>query len=142
MGLMMGYRSEETVSVLAYRLSRLDTKLAAPDQAKITELAGCPLTSVIRDLFDAIDPNKVEADAKSVGHPDPDDTAMNTAREARIKTVANIFTGPLINTIDAIRRDHEQTIDHDSKDTRSNPIGWTPRRASCAPSCPSPRPSP
>ncbi|OYU18491.1 MAG: restriction endonuclease subunit R [Rhodobacteraceae bacterium PARR1] len=115
-GLMMGDRSEETVSSLASRLSRLDTKLDATDQAQITEMAGRPLAGIIRDLFDAIDADKVEADAKAAGHPEPDDAAMNTAREARIKHAANLFTGPLINLIDTIRRDHEQTIDHDSKD--------------------------
>lgn len=116
-GLMMGDRSEETVSSLASRLSRLDTKLDATDQAQIAEMAGRPLAGIIRDLFDAIDADKVEADAKAAGHPEPDDAAMNTAREARIKHAANLFTGPLINLIDTIRRDHEQTIDHDSKDT-------------------------
>jgi type I restriction enzyme, R subunit len=116
-GLMMGDRSEETVSSLASRLSRLDTKLDATDQVQITEMAGRPLAGIIRDLFDAIDADKVEADAKAAGHPEPDDAAMNTAREARIKQAANLFTGPLINLIDTICRDHEQTIDHDSKDT-------------------------
>jgi type I restriction enzyme, R subunit len=115
-GLMMGDRSEETVSSLASRLSRLDTKLDATNQAQIAEMAGRPLAGIIRDLFDAIDADKVEADAKAAGHPEPDDAAMNTAREARIKHAANLFTGPLINLIDTIRRDHEQTIDHDSKD--------------------------
>lgn len=115
-GLMMGDRSEETVSSLASRLSRLDTKLDATDQVQIAEMAGRPLAGIIRDLFDAIDADKVEADARAAGHPEPDDAAMNTAREARIKHAANLFTGPLINLIDTIRRDHEQTIDHDSKD--------------------------
>jgi type I restriction enzyme, R subunit len=115
-GLMMGDRSEETVSSLASRLSRLDTKLDATDQAQIAEMAGRPLAGIIHDLFDAIDADKVEADAKAAGHPEPGDAAMNTAREARIKQAANLFTGPLINLIDTIRRDHEQTIDHDSKD--------------------------
>jgi hypothetical protein len=31
------------------------------------------LTAIVRDLFDAIDPDKVEADAKAAGHPEPDD---------------------------------------------------------------------
>ena len=117
MGLMMGDRSEETVSSLAARLSRLDNKLGAEDQEKITTEAGTSLTAIVRDLFDAIDPDKVEADAKDAGHPDPDDTAMQVAREERIKQAANVFTGPLINLMDTIRRDNEQTIDHDNLDT-------------------------
>lgn len=116
-GLMMGDRSEETVSSLAARLSRLDNKLGSEDQEKITAQAGKPLTAIVRDLFDAIDPDKVEADAKAAGHPEPDDAAMQTAREERIKLAANVFTGPLINLMDTIRRDNEQTIDHENLDT-------------------------
>ena len=117
MGLMMGDRSEETVSSLAARLSRLDNKLGADDQEKITTEAGKSLTAIVRSLFDAINPDKVEADAKAAGHPEPDDAAIQAAREERIKQAANYFTGPLINLIDTVRRDNEQTIDHDNLDT-------------------------
>jgi type I restriction enzyme, R subunit len=117
MGLMMGDRSENTVSSLAARLSRLDNKLGDTDQARITEQAGKTLSAIVRDLFDAIDPDGIEADAKAAGHAEPDDRAMQAARDARIKQAANIFTGPLINMIETIRRDNEQTIDHDNLDT-------------------------
>ncbi|MBS3981766.1 MAG: DEAD/DEAH box helicase family protein [Rhodobacteraceae bacterium] len=116
MGLMLGDRSEETVSSLAARLSRLDNKLGSEDREKIATEAGTSLTAIVRDLFDAIDPDKVEADAKAAGHAEPDDAAMLAAREQRIKQAANVFTGPLINLMDTIRRDNEQTIDHDNLD--------------------------
>ncbi|MCY4237565.1 MAG: DEAD/DEAH box helicase family protein [Rhodospirillaceae bacterium] len=117
MGLMMGDRSEETVSSLAARLSRMDNKLEAEDQARIIQAAGKPLTVIVRDLFDAIDPDRVEVDAKAAGHAELDDTAMRAARKERIGRAANVFTGPLINLMDTIRRDNEQTIDHDNLDT-------------------------
>ena len=115
-GLMMGDRSEETVSSLAARLSRLDNKLGAEDQERIAQAAGKPLTTIVRELFDAIDPDKAEADAKAKasGHAEPGDSAMQAAREERIKRAATVFTGPLINLVDTIRRDNEQTIDHDN----------------------------
>ena len=116
MGLMMGDRSEETVSSLAARLSRLDNQLGEGDQKSIATAAGKPLAMIVRDLFDAIDPDKVEADAKDAGHSEPDDAAMQEAREDRIKQVAFVFTGQLINLMDTIRRDNEQTIDHDNLD--------------------------
>ena len=116
-GLMMGDRSEETVSSLAGRLSRLDNKLGADDQTRIAEAAGKSLAVIVRDLFDAIDPDKVEADAKAAGHGEPDASAMRSAREERVKRAANVFTGPLINLMDTIRRANEQTIDHDNLDT-------------------------
>ena len=117
MGLMMGDRSEETVSSLAGRLSRLDNQLGAEDQAKIEQAAGKRLSSMVRDLFDAIDADKVEADAVAAGHPEPDESAMQAAREERIKQAANVFTGPVIDLMDTIRRETEQTIDHDNLDT-------------------------
>ena len=116
MGLMMGDRSEETVSSLAGRLSRLDNKLGPEDRARIEQAAGRPLSVIVRDLFDAIDPDKVEADAIAAGHPEPDDAAMRAAREERIKGAASVFTGPVIELMDTIRRDNEQTIDHDNLD--------------------------
>ena len=117
MGLMMGDRSEETVSSLAGRLSRLDYQLGAEEQTKIEQAAGKSLSAIVRDLFDAIDADKVEADAVAAGHPEPDDDAMRAAREGRIKRAANVFTGPVIELMESIRRDREQTIDHDNLDT-------------------------
>ena len=40
-------------------------KLHRPDHADIAQMAGRPLAGIIRDLFDAIDADKVEADAKA-----------------------------------------------------------------------------
>ncbi|MYF36789.1 MAG: DEAD/DEAH box helicase [Synechococcus sp. SB0678_bin_12] len=117
MGLMMGDRSEETVSSLAGRLSRLDNKLGAEDQDKIAATAGKPLSAIVRQLLEAIDPDQVEADARAAGQPEPDDAAMETAREKRVKQAANVFTGPLITLMDTIRRQSEQTIDHENLDT-------------------------
>ena len=117
MGLMMGDRSEETVSSLAGRLSRLDNKLGVEDQTRIEQVAGKSLSAIVRDLFNAIDADKVEADAIAAGHPEPDESAMQAAREKRIKRAANVFTGPVINLMDTIRRDNEQTVDHDNLDT-------------------------
>ena len=116
MGLMMGDRSEETVSSLAGRLSRLDNQLGADDQAKIEQAAGKPLSAIVRDLFNAIDADKVESDAIDAGHPEPDEAAMQATREERIKRVATVFTGPIIELMDTIRREKEQTIDHDNLD--------------------------
>ena len=115
--LMMGERSEEITSSLAARLARLDHQLEADDQARIEQVASKPLSTIVRDLFDAIDPDKVEADAQAAGHDEPDEAAMQATREERITLAANVFTGPVINLLDSIRRDKEQTIDHENMDT-------------------------
>ena len=116
MGLMMGDRSEETVSSLAARLSRLDHKLGREDQERIAQAAGKSLTSIVRELFDALDPDKIEADAKAAGNRDPGDAATQAAREERVKRATNVLSGPLINLMDTIHRNNEQTIDHDNLD--------------------------
>ena len=117
MGLMMGDRSEETVSSLASRLSRLSHKLGLEDQERIARAAGKPLTTIVRELFDALDPDKIEADAKAAGYAEPGDTALRAAREERVKRATNVLSGPLIDLMDTIHRDNEQTIDHDNLDT-------------------------
>jgi type I restriction enzyme R subunit len=42
---------------------------------------------------------------------------MDAARDKLVSEAANVLTGPLIELLDTIRRDHEQTIDHDNLDT-------------------------
>lgn len=121
---MMGATDEDTVSSLASRLSRLDKQLGPAEQARIADKAGKPLKTIVRDLFDAIDGDRIEALAiQTTGNPAPDDAAMDAARDALVRDAANVFTGELITLLDTIRRDHEQIIDHDTLDTVTN-IGW------------------
>ena len=91
--LMMGDRSEETVSSLAARLSRLDNmpRRRGPD-TKIEQATGKPLSGIARDLFDAIDADKVEVDAIAAGNPEPDDCRYaGSARSTRIERAANVI---------------------------------------------------
>ena len=117
MGVMMGDRSEETVASLAARLARLDRRLGPEAQAAIETVAGTPLSALTRDLFDAIDADAVEADAMAAGHAEPKATALDVARDERVKRAAAPINGPLIDLIERERRETEQTVDHDNLDT-------------------------
>jgi type I restriction enzyme R subunit len=118
MGVMMGDRDEDAVSSLAARLARLDRQLKPEEQARIEAQAGRPLSGIVRDLFDAVDGDRIEAAARAAtGQAEPDDAAMDAARDRLVAEAAKVFTGPLIDLLDRIRRDHEQTIDHDNLDT-------------------------
>ena len=117
MGVMMGDRSEETVGSLAARLARLDRKLGPEAQAAIEEAAGQPLGQLARDLFDAIDADAVEAEARAAGHAEPDEAALDGARDERVRRAAAAINGSLIDVIEQQRRDAEQTVDHDNLDT-------------------------
>ena len=113
---MIDTQITQSGKTIAGRLSRLDNKLGTEDQTRIEQAAGKSLSAIVRDLLDAIDADKVEADAIAAGNPEPDDSDMRAVREERIKRAANVFTGPVIDLMDTIRRDNEQTIDHDNLD--------------------------
>ncbi len=118
-GLMMGVRDEDTVGSLAGRLARLDKQLDDKERARIQETAGgVPLHDIVKRLFDAVDPDRIEEEAaKLSAGGEPTDTQRAKARDKLAGEAANVFTGPLIAIIDNIRREKEQTIDHDNLDT-------------------------
>lgn len=118
-GVMMGVRDEDTVSSLAGRLARLNKQLDEKDRARIEATSGgAALEDIVRDLFDAIDADSIEEQTrKETGNPEPTEAERNAVRDKRVGDAANVFTGPLIELIDTIRRDKEQTIDHDNLDT-------------------------
>jgi type I restriction enzyme R subunit len=117
-GVMMGVRDEDTVSSLAGRLARLNKQLDDKEQARITEAAGgVALTDIVSGLISAIDPDRIEEVArKAAGGTDPTDEQRGQARDKLVGDAASVFTGPLIELIDGIRRDKEQTIDHENLD--------------------------
>lgn len=117
MGVMMGDRSEETVGSLAARLARLDRRLGPEAQAAVKAAAGKPLGDLVRDLFDAIDADAVEAEAKASGQAEPDEAALDAARDERVARAAAPINGHLIDVIETQLRNAEQTVDHDNLDT-------------------------
>ncbi len=122
MGVMMGARDEETLSSLAGRLARLNRQLDDAERRRIEEQAGgVELTAIVGNLLAAIDPDRIDAKAREIDPPagddDPAPAAVDKARDLLAADAAGVFTGELIDLIDSIRRDKEQTIDHDSLDT-------------------------
>jgi type I restriction enzyme R subunit len=118
-GVMMGVRDEDTVSSLAGRLARLNKQLDDEEQARITDAAaGVTLTAIVSDLIAAIDPDRIEDAARmAAGGAEPTDAQRAQARDQFVGQAASVFTGPLIQLLDSIRREKEQTIDHDNLDT-------------------------
>jgi type I restriction enzyme, R subunit len=125
-GVMMGARDEDTVSSLAGRLARLNNELDENDQARIKKAAGgSTLAEIVRGLFDAIDADRIEEAATATsGGTEPTDAQRDQARDKLVGQAANVFTGPLINLLDGIRREKEQTIDHDNLDKLIE-AGWS-----------------
>lgn len=122
MGVMMGASDNDTVSSLAGRLARLDKQLDDKERARIAEKAGgTPLLMIVGELLNAIDGDRVEQKALEITRQpagtDPGEAARDQAQKQLVSQVANVFNGELIELIDTIRRDKEQTIVHDDLDT-------------------------
>jgi type I restriction enzyme R subunit len=121
MGVMMGIRDDDTVSSLAGRLARLNSQLDHDDQQRIKEKSeGIALADIIGDLLAAIDPDRIDDRAREISAvpagAEPGDQARQTARDQLVGAAAGVFNGDLIELLDSIRRDKEQTIDHDNLD--------------------------
>lgn len=119
MGVMMGSaRDVDIVSSLAGRLARLNAQLDKEDHKKVEAVSGgTPLTAIVGNLFDAIDADRVDAQAKAnTCNPAPTDDDRKAAQEELVADAAKVFTGDLINTLETIRRDKSQTIDHNNLD--------------------------
>ena len=122
MGVMMGARDDDTISSLAGRLARLNSQLDAAERERIRKTAGgVELTQIVGDLLGAIDPDRINDKAREIeavtDDAEPSPAACDAARQQLTDDAAGVFTGELIQLIDSIRRDKEQTIDHDGLDT-------------------------
>lgn len=118
-GVMMGVRDEDTVSSLAGRLARLERELEEKDQERIKGLSGGKrLSDIVSALLEAIDPDRIEEAASLAAKgKEPTGEQRTIARDKLVGQVVNVFTGPLIDLLDGIRREKEQTIDHENLDT-------------------------
>ena len=126
---MMGMRDENFVSSLAGRLARLDKQLDEKEQNRIKEKAGgIYLKDIVRSLLDAIDPDKVQTKVheieRSPAIADPGKDMYQFAQDSLVGEAANVFNGELISLLDGIRREKEQTIDHEGLDSVLH-SGWT-----------------
>jgi len=122
MGVMMGARDEDTVSSLAGRLARLERTLNDAEKQRITvQTGGIPLGSIVSGLIAAIEPDRVEAKAREIhqlpASIEPDEEQLTKAQEQLVGEAARAFNGELIELLETIRRDKEQTIDDENLDS-------------------------
>ena len=132
----MGATDEDTVSSLAGRLARLNKQLDADEQRRIREAAGgLELNQLVGRLFGAIDADNIEARALQLAKQpigtDPGDALREQAQQQLVSEAATVLNGELIELIESIRRDKEQTIDHDNLDKVIR-AGWDKEAANNA----------
>ena len=116
LGVAFGKRDEASLTSLAGRLARLDRELKPEDRKRVTELAGGEtLTAICNRLLDAVDPDKLNAEAMtfSVAHDDsigPQHYAQ--VREVLAARACAPFDNPdLRHFLGQLKSQSEQTID-------------------------------
>jgi type I restriction enzyme R subunit len=117
----LGNREPEALESLAGRLLRLERLLDERTTRELKRLTGGPtLSSIARNILDALDPDVVEARAKEgkpPGHQPSENELGETQRHLAGQAVQTIATKPeLRNWVVAFQRSTEQTIDTVSKD--------------------------
>ena len=117
----IGAREPELLSSLAARLIRLEKRIEPDVRDEVEKLAGGKtLSNIARDLLDAIDPDKIEAEAGRARPPGApiEQAHLQSASENLAKEAAKVIaTNPdLRNKILAIERAADQTIDTVSQD--------------------------
>ena len=118
LGVAFGKRDEDSLTSLASRLARLDRELKSEQRKQIAELTGgATLSQLANQLLDAIDPDKIAAQALTIG-PEPVEGRTPTkeefaaAREILAAKACAPFDNPdLRNTLAQLKTQSEQTID-------------------------------
>jgi type I restriction enzyme, R subunit len=115
----IGNWDEDTLSTLASRLARLDKTLDEKDREEIRQTGELrPLKQLIRNLINAVDPDRQEEKAKEMfGTTSPDDMQIKAAAEELGNIACEPFDNPSFrNKLIDIRKLKEQTIDAISQD--------------------------
>ncbi len=126
----VGARDEELYTSLANRLTRLEKQITEKEKKQFIEKSGgVPLSSVVKDLLNAYNPDTVEAieqkvkDEKRGEAPVVIEAAINEQLEQLRNNAAKVFTGELNDFIENVRKAHEQKIDNLNPDELVN-VGW------------------
>ena len=116
----LGSIEEAVVSSVASRLARLNRRITAEDRAAVEKVAGIGLDDLVRQITDALDPDRQHTEAAAEAgteHPTPEQvkaTAKRMITEA-VQPIAG--NAELREKLIDIRRSYEQVMDTASKDT-------------------------
>lgn len=113
---LMGARDEDLYTSLANRLIRLDRMLTDKEKEDFKkETGGKTASQLASGLLAAYDPDRIEEKARELHSTppgqDPGFNQLQEAQEKLIEAAGAIFSGPLNEYIENVRRVHEQLID-------------------------------
>lgn len=105
-------RDDDTLTTLAGRLARLEQQISKEQSKLIEEKAGKTLPKIVNEIFDALDPDKIENFATQ------NNMSIEEAKEELIEIACTPFDDPEIRELLInIKKDTEQLIDDISTDT-------------------------
>jgi type I restriction enzyme R subunit len=128
---VMGNHGEDNLTSLANRLTRLDKELTTQEQSRIQEqTAGTPLKDLVKQLFEALNPDKYLEKARAMFGKSNDDAVTEQETEAAKQELVKSAVQPFDNhelreTILRIREEHDQIIDSVNLDTVTR-VGYDP----------------
>ncbi|MCE7922192.1 MAG: restriction endonuclease subunit R [Haliscomenobacteraceae bacterium CHB4] len=125
---LMGARDEDLYTSLANRLIRLDRQLDEQERSEFRQEAGGKTAShIAAALLAAYDPDRIEEKAREMhtlpADRQPEAPQLAEAQEALIEAAGRVFSGPLNEYIENLRRVHEQLLDHLNLDELRH-AGW------------------
>jgi type I restriction enzyme R subunit len=122
MQVVMGATDADTISSLAGRLARIERMLTPEQkQAVAAKLGGTAISTLVRNLFQAIDGEVIEQKALELTGQEPGtepgDAAREKAQQQLVATAAAPLTGAAVKLIVETCTANLQTIDLDTQDT-------------------------
>ncbi|MYA43617.1 MAG: restriction endonuclease subunit R [Gemmatimonadetes bacterium] len=115
----VGSTEEAVVSSVASRLARLNRRITAEDRTAVEEVAGIGLDDLVRQITDALDPDRQHDEAAAeAGTDDPTPEQVKATAERLITEAVQPIAGnaQLREKLIDIRRSYEQVMDTASKD--------------------------
>jgi len=125
MSVLMGADDEDTLTSLANRLARLNQQLDDREREQIAKKAEKPLPQIARELLDAVDPDRIDQQARQdlsadkhepLSDIEPSEEQREKAARTLAKQATAVFNGELNELLENIRRTHEQVIDNQNID--------------------------
>lgn len=115
----MGARDEDTLTSLANRVVRLNSRMTREERERFAEVAGVSAGTVAQRLLDAFDEDAIEERARAAAGEDaPSGAQLEAAQAALAAEAAEPFCRPEVRTfIETVLRGHEQLIDSVNIDT-------------------------
>ncbi len=107
----LGKRDDDTLTTLAGRLAKLEQAITKDNHKQIEEKTGKSLSNIVNDIFDSLDPDKIEtlSQEKSIG--------LEEAKEELIEIACTPFDDPEFRELlETIKTDNELMIDDISVD--------------------------